>query len=85
MKEKNIPISKWWDLKNLNKGFLLQYAKPEEFYVVLVDSKPATAAILQMNQNAQDWKNVDKNKSKKALYIHWLCVSKEFKDSFLIN
>jgi hypothetical protein len=25
--------SKWWQLDNLNNKFLLQYAKPEEFYV----------------------------------------------------
>ena len=65
MKEKNIPISKWWDLKNLNKDFLLQYAKQEEFYCVLVDSIQAAAAILQINQNSQDWKSVDKNNQKK--------------------
>ena len=70
--------SKWWQLKNLNKKFLFQYAKPEEFYVGLVDSKPAIAAILQINQKAQDWSNIDKDKLTPALYIHWLCVSRDF-------
>jgi len=56
--------SKWWQLKNLNKKFLFQYTKPEEFYVVLVDDKPAAAAILQFSQ--------------KTLYIHWLCVARRF-------
>ena len=79
MKESGLHVSKWWSLENLNKDFLLQYAKPEEFYVILVDSKPAAAAILQPSQNAQNWKNVDKNKAKHAMYIHWLCVSKEFR------
>ncbi|MBI4162789.1 MAG: GNAT family N-acetyltransferase [Candidatus Aenigmarchaeota archaeon] len=79
MKYEGIPISKWWDLKNLNKKFLVQYAKTDEFYCVLVDSNPAAAAILQMSQSAQDWKNVDKNTPKPALYIHWLCVSKDFR------
>ncbi len=79
MKESGIAVSKWWDLKNLNKNFLLNYVKPEEFYVVLVNYKPAAAAILQLSQSAQNWKNVDKNKAKHALYIHWLCVSKDFR------
>ena len=78
MKESGKIVSKWWDLKNLNSKFLLNYAKPEEFYVALVDSKPAVAAILQLSQSAQDWKSVDKGKSKSALYMHWLCVSREF-------
>jgi GNAT superfamily N-acetyltransferase len=69
--------SKWWQPKNLNRRFLLQYAKPEEFYVGLVDGKPAVAAILQIDQSAQDWQSVDKNESQEALYIHWLCVKRE--------
>ena len=47
--------SKWWRLENLNRKFLLQYAKPQEFYVAQVDGKPAAVAILQFSQNAQDW------------------------------
>ena len=78
MKKSEKTVSKWWDLKNLNSKFLLKYAKPGEFYVVLADNKPAAAAILQLSQNAQDWKSVGKGKSKSALYIHWLCVSREF-------
>lgn len=70
--------SKWWQLKNLNRKFLLQYAKPQEFYVVLVNKKPAAAAIVQPSQEAQDWKNIDKNNPQRALYIHWLCVHREF-------
>ena len=70
--------SKWWQLQNLNKKFLFQYAKPEEFYVGLVDKKPAVAAILQIDQKAQDWEAIDKDKSKPALYIHWLCVHRHF-------
>lgn len=75
--------SKWWQPQNLNQEFLLQYAKPQEFFAVLVDKKPAAAAILQLNQNAQDWKNVDKNKSQPALYIHWLCVKRQFSNQGL--
>jgi len=70
--------SKWWQLKNLNREFLFQYAEPREFYVALFNKKPAAAAILQINQKAQDWKSVDGNNLQLALYIHWLCVHREF-------
>lgn len=70
--------SKWWQLTNLNRKFLSQYAKPEEFYVGLINRKPAVAAILQINQNVQDWQFVDKEKPSPALYIHWLCVHRGF-------
>ena len=70
--------SKWWKLENLNSDFLSQYAKPEEFYVVLVDRKSAAAAIIQANQNSQDWSFIDKGKSTTAMYIHWLCVDRQF-------
>lgn len=70
--------SKWWQVKNLNREFLLEYAHPEEFIVMLIDKKPAAAAILQSSQNAQDWKNIDNNQPQKALYIHWLCVDRQF-------
>lgn len=70
--------SKWWQLQNLNVEFLLQYAKPSEFYVVLVNEKPAAATVLQINQNSQDWKSVDKNQNLSALYMHWLCVDHQF-------
>ena len=69
--------SKWWRSENLNRKFLLRYAKPEEFYVALVDDKPVAAAILQLSQNAQAWKSVDKDNPRLALYIHWLCVHRE--------
>lgn len=70
--------SKWWKLENLNPKFLLKYAKPQEFFVALVDKKPAAAAILQFTQNSQDWQSIDKDKTQKALYIYWLCVDREF-------
>ncbi len=70
--------SKWWKLENLNPEFLLKYAKPQEFFVALVNEKPAAAAILQFSQNSQDWESIDKDRSQKALYIHWLCVDHEF-------
>jgi len=78
LKESGKNPSKWWQLQNLNRGFLLKYAKPQEFYVALVNKKPAAAAILQFNQKAQDWQTVDKDKARPALYIHWLCVHRQF-------
>jgi GNAT superfamily N-acetyltransferase len=77
--------SKWWQLQNLNKQFLFQYAKPEEFYVGLVEGRPAVAAILQKDQEAQDWHDIDKNKPQPALYIHWLCVDRHFAGKGLTN
>jgi len=76
--ENNKNPSKWWSLKNLNRKFLLQYAKPDEFYVALINNEPAAAAILQFNQKAQDWKSIDGDRRQPALYIHWLCVGREF-------
>lgn len=70
--------SKWWKLENLNRNFLFRYAKPEEFYVALIDGKLAAAAILQFEQDAQDWKMIDGEKPQEAMYIHWLCVHRSF-------
>ena len=79
MKKAGIETSKWWEPKNLNGNFLFNYAKPEEFYVVLIDLKPAGAMVLQTNENSQDWSSVDKDNKKIALYIHWLGIKEEFK------
>ncbi|NTU46100.1 GNAT family N-acetyltransferase [Candidatus Roizmanbacteria bacterium] len=70
--------SQWWVPENLNEQFLSQYAKQNEFYVLELDGKDAGAAIFQMNQNSQDWKSIDSENAPKALYIHWLCVAREF-------
>lgn len=70
--------SKWWDPKNLNKDFLLQYATPEEFYTLNIGDKPAAAVVLQVDQNAQDWAAIDGDNQIPAMYIHWLCVRREF-------
>jgi len=70
--------SKWWKPENLNSDFLLQYAKPNEFYVVLVNGNNAAAAILQYSQNSQDWECIDKNNPVSAVYIHWLCVGRQY-------
>ncbi len=75
--------SKWWKPQNMNRDFLLRHAEPNEFYVVLVGEKPAVAEILQDNQRNQSWKSVDGDQKKSALYIHWLCVGREFAGSKL--
>ena len=70
--------SKWWQPQNMNREFLLQYANPDEFYVGLIDGKPAVAAIFQFDQRNQDWTSIDKSKHQKALYVHWLCIRRKF-------
>ncbi|NMC36668.1 GNAT family N-acetyltransferase [Candidatus Beckwithbacteria bacterium] len=70
--------SKWWRLENLNKEFLYKFVKPEELYVGLIDKNPAVAAVLQIEQNAQDWQAIDKSKNIPSLYIHWLAVHRNF-------
>lgn len=70
--------SKWWQPQNLNPEFLLQHAKEDEFYVCLVDNKPAAAEVLQVSQDVKEWQSIDKDNSRSALYIHWLCVTREF-------
>lgn len=78
LEEAGMNPSESWQTKNLNKEYLSKYAKPDEFFVVLVDEKPAAAAILQFEQTAQDWSAVDKDNPPKVLYIHWLAVAREF-------
>jgi ribosomal protein S18 acetylase RimI-like enzyme len=70
--------SKWWDSQNLNKEFLFQYAKPQEFFTLTMDNRPIAAVVLQIDQNAQDWIAIDGQKEVPAMYIHWLCVRREF-------
>lgn len=70
--------SKWWQPKNLNPEFLLQHANSDEFYVCTVDGIPAAAQVLQLSQDVKEWQTIDKNNPQKALYIHWLCVAREF-------
>src|SRR5256885_2416158 len=68
--------SKWWQPQNMNREFLLQYINPDEFYVVLVNGKPAASVILQYDQRNQSWESIDKDKTKQAIYLHWLCVAR---------
>lgn len=70
--------SKWWKLENLNSTFLLRHAKEDEFYVGFVGGVPVVAAVLLLLENNQDWKSIDHNHLQAALYIHWLCVNRQF-------
>jgi GNAT superfamily N-acetyltransferase len=70
--------NKWWQPKNMNRKFMLKQAEPNEFYVLLIDSEPAGAVILQDNERNQSWESYDGKNSKKALYLHWLCVTREY-------
>lgn len=78
MKESEKNPSKWWLLENLNRTFLLRHAKPEEFYVGLVDGVPVVAAVLILLDNNEVWRSVDADRPQRALYIHWLCVDRRF-------
>lgn len=78
MKDNGHEYSEWWDPNNMNKTFLSLHAEPNEFFVALVGEKAAASVILQDNERNQSWKYVDKNNPQKALYVHWLCVSRQF-------
>lgn len=78
IEESGKEVSKWWSLENLNRDFLLKYAKSDEFYVGLADDEPVVAAIIQFEQSGQDWKYIDGERVVSALYIHWLCVAREY-------
>jgi len=77
--------SEWWDPENMNLEFFAEYAKPDEFYVLMKSNKPAAAVILQKEQNLQDWSAVDKNKPKDALYIHYVAVHRDFAGQNLVT
>ncbi len=81
--------SKWWQLQNLTPEFLLQYAKPEEFYVVLVNKKPAAAAILQRSQTLKIGKiSINQNQNLQSIFIGFVLrvnsQAKAFQKSWLI-
>lgn len=78
MKSSGKPMSQWWEPKNMNPAFLLQHTELNEFYVALVEGKPAASVVLQDSERNQSWKHIDGNKTQKALYIHWLCVARAF-------
>jgi len=63
---------------NMNSDYLLKYVKPSEFYVAIVNGKPAASLVLQEDERNQSWESVDKGNTKQALYIHWLAVHRDF-------
>jgi GNAT superfamily N-acetyltransferase len=64
--------------ENMNHEYLLKHVEPNEFYVILIDDKPAASVVLQENQRNQSWECVDGKERKEALYIHWLAVNREW-------
>ncbi len=70
--------TKWWKPDNMTLDLFSPYSKLNEFYVVLVNKISTAAAILHIEECCQDWKSIDKNKSVSALYIHWLCVKRQY-------
>ncbi len=70
---------KHWNPAHMDRRHMLQHAEASEFYVVLVNGKPAAAAILQDNERNQSWASVDRGNHVSALYVHWLCVAPEFR------
>lgn len=78
MEASGLHPSQWWKPANMNRDFLLQHAEPDEFFVVLCGGKPAASMVLQETERNQSWKAVDGLSPKSALYIHWLCVHRNF-------
>ena len=78
MQKSGMHLSEWWQPLNMNRDYLLHHAEPSEFYVAVMKSKLAASVILQDSERNQSWKSVDGNNPKKALYVHWLCVARDF-------
>ncbi len=67
-----------WQAENFTDEIMAAYVNSDEYYVLLVNGIPAAAAVFQLDQRNQSWRTIDKNQSPPALYIHWLCVSRQF-------
>jgi len=78
MKKSGLNPSDWWKPENMNKKFMLKHAEPDEFYVAIEGDKPVASMVLQETERNQSWKSVDGDKPKKALYLHWMCVHRDF-------
>ncbi|AKM78780.1 TPA: hypothetical protein DEQ95_04785 [Candidatus Beckwithbacteria bacterium] len=78
MEKSGLKPNKWWKPENMNRNFILKHTEPDEFYVALVGDKPAASMVLQETERNQSWKSVDGDKPKRALYLHWLCVQRDF-------
>ena len=78
MENSGLNPSMWWKPENMNCEFLSKHTEPSEYYVALVNDTPAASVILQETERNQSWKSVDGDSPQKALYVHWLCVKREF-------
>lgn len=78
MKQSDLNPSKWWKLENMNRSFLQQYTEQNEYFTALVNGKPAASMVLQESERNQSWQSIDKKNPKKSLYLHWLCVHRDF-------
>lgn len=77
--------TEWWDPAVVDKDFLLSHAQPDELFVALVDSRPAAAAIIQEEQDLQDWSSVDRDEQKQAMYVHYVAVERAFASKGLVG
>ncbi len=79
MQDTGKSVSKWWLHENLNKEFLLQHTNPDEWFVALIEAKPASCVVLQQNDiNKEDWSHVADGKHEDSLYVHWLATHRDF-------
>lgn len=78
MEQGGMNPSQWWQPQNMNREFMLKRTEPDEYYVAIVDGKPVASAILQETERNQSWKYIDGKNPKRALYVHWLCVARNF-------
>jgi len=69
-------IGSWKSEVLTTEALVKKYGSREEFYVLLIDGKPAFAAVLSENDSFGFWANVA---SGKALYISRLAVADEFR------
>lgn len=78
MKKSGLSVSEYWQPENMNRDYLLKHAELSEFYVALEGGVPVASVILQDNERNQSWKPIDGENPKKAFYVHWLCVARDF-------
>lgn len=78
MEKMGLEPSVWWKPENMNCNFLLKHTEADEYYVALINGKPAASMVLQETERNQSWKSVDREEPKKSLYLHWLCVHRDF-------
>lgn len=67
-----------WQLEHLTVDALSNLARPDDFYVGLVNNKVTVAAILKTACSVQDWALLDQSDTAAALYVHYLAVPREF-------